>query len=47
MVWNSDKKVKEIEKYVQEIIKLKRQELLIEEIPYEIIVRGEKNKKLN
>ncbi|WP_019414523.1 hypothetical protein [Paenisporosarcina sp. TG20] len=45
--WNSDKKVKEIENYVQEIIKLKREELLIEEIPYEIIVRGKESKKLN
>lgn len=45
--WNSDKKVNEIEKYVQEIIKLKREELLIDEIPYEIIIRGKKNKKLN
>lgn len=45
--WNSDKKVKEIEKYVQKIIKLKRDELLIEEIPYEIIIRGKDKKKLN
>ncbi|WP_243840646.1 hypothetical protein [Paenisporosarcina antarctica] len=45
--WNSNKKVNEIEKYVQEIIKLKREELVIEEIPYEIIIRGKKNKKLN
>lgn len=45
--WNSDKKVKEIENYVKEIIKLKREELLIEEIPYEIIIRGKKSKKLN
>jgi len=45
--WNSDKKVKEIENYVQEIIELKREELVIEEIPYEIIIRGKKSKKLN
>ena len=30
-----------------EIIKLKREELKIEEIPYEIIIRGRENEKLN
>ncbi|EPD53799.1 hypothetical protein HMPREF1210_00622 [Paenisporosarcina sp. HGH0030] len=45
--WNSDEKVKEIEKHVLEIIKLKSEELLIEEIPHEIIISGKENKKLN
>ncbi|MGE8080958.1 hypothetical protein [Peribacillus loiseleuriae] len=45
--WNSDKKVEQIESYVNEIIKLKREELSVEEIPYEIIIRSKDNKKLN
>ena len=45
--WNSDKKVEQIEKYVKDEIQLKREELSIEEIPYEIVIRSKDNKKLN
>ncbi|WP_205520122.1 hypothetical protein [Virgibacillus doumboii] len=44
---NSDEKVKEIENYVDKIIELKIEELSIKEIPYEIIIRDENNKKIN
>ncbi|MGY0694151.1 hypothetical protein ACW2QC_15445 [Virgibacillus sp. FSP13] len=44
---NSDEKVKEIEKYVDKIIELKLEELSIEEIPYEIIIRDKNNEKIN
>ncbi|GGK09056.1 hypothetical protein GCM10007063_34350 [Lentibacillus kapialis] len=44
---NSDEKVKQIEYYVDKIIELKREELSIEEIPYDIIIRDKNNKKIN
>ncbi|MEG7619494.1 hypothetical protein, partial [Enterococcus faecalis] len=37
--WQSNKKVKQLIDYVDKIIELKREELSIEEIPYEIIIR--------
>lgn len=45
--WNSDKKVNEITEYVKKIIQLKREELSIKEIPYEIIIRDKNDKKIN
>ncbi|MBM7608446.1 hypothetical protein JOD29_001691 [Lysinibacillus composti] len=45
--WNSDEQVKQITKYVEKIIELKREELSIKEIPYEIIIRDKHNKKMN
>ncbi|MGE7835667.1 hypothetical protein [Viridibacillus arvi] len=43
----SDKKVKKIGEYVNEIIKLKREELSVEAVPYEIIIRSKDNKRIN
>lgn len=45
--WNSSKKIKQIEQYIHEIIELKREELLVDELPYEIIIRSKDNKQLN
>ncbi|QSB11982.1 hypothetical protein JTI58_10440 [Lysinibacillus fusiformis] len=45
--WQSNKKVKQLIDYVDKIIELKREELSIEEIPYEIIIRDKNNNKLN
>ncbi|WP_404450686.1 hypothetical protein LG329_09980 [Virgibacillus necropolis] len=45
--WNTDKKVEEIVDYVEAIIDIKREELAVEKIPLDIIVRGENNKQLN
>ena len=45
--WNSKKKAEQIEKYVHEIIEIKWEELSIEELPYEVIIRGKDNKRLN
>lgn len=45
--WNSNKKIVQIEDYVNEIIKIKMKELSVEEIPYEIIIRNRDNKKIN
>lgn len=45
--WQSNKKVKQITNYVDKIIELKRGELSIEEIPYEIIIRDKDSKKIN
>jgi len=42
-----NKKVRQIKKYVDKIIELKRDELLMEEIPYKIIIRDIKDKNLN
>lgn len=41
---NSDKKINQITEYVDKIIELKREELSIEEIPYEIIIRDKNDK---
>lgn len=43
----SNKKVKQITKYVDKIIELKRNELSLEEIPYKIIIRDKNDKKIN
>ncbi len=43
---NSNKKANQIKKYVNKIIELKRKELSIKEIPYEIIVRDKNTKKI-
>lgn len=45
--WKSDKKVKQIANYVDKIIELKRKELSIEEIPYQIIITNKNNKKIH
>ena len=45
--WNSNEEAKQITNYVEKIIELKREELNIEEIPYEIIIRDKHNKKMN
>ncbi|MFJ5770064.1 hypothetical protein [Psychrobacillus sp. NPDC093180] len=45
--WISNKKVEQIEKYVHDIIDLKREELAVEELPYEVIIRGKNHKRLN
>ncbi|SER51748.1 hypothetical protein [Psychrobacillus sp. OK032] len=45
--WNSNKKAEQIEKYVHEIIELKSKELSVEELPYEVIIRGKDNKRIN
>lgn len=44
--WNSNKKVNQITEYVDKIIELKREELSIKELPYEIIIRDKNNKKM-
>lgn len=43
---NSDKKINQIREYVDKIIELKREELSIEEIPYEIIIRDKNDKEV-
>ena len=43
----SSKKAKEIERYVKEVIKIKREEVFVEKTPYKVIIRGQENKKLN
>lgn len=43
---NSDKKINQITEYVDKIIELKREELSIEEIPYEIIIRDKNDKEV-
>ncbi|MEK4427235.1 hypothetical protein [Solibacillus sp. FSL K6-1523] len=45
--WNSDKSTDQIENYIEKIIALKRAELSIEEIPYEIIILDKKDKQMN
>ncbi|MDI2589175.1 hypothetical protein OR571_19245 [Psychrobacillus sp. NEAU-3TGS] len=45
--WISNKKVEQIETYVHDIIELKREELAVEELPYEVIIRGKDHKRLN
>lgn len=45
--WQYNKKVKQLMYYVDKIIELKKEELSIEEIPYEVIIRDKNNKKLN
>lgn len=45
--WNSEEKVKEIERYVNKIIELKKEEIKVEEIPYEIIIRDKNNDRIN
>ncbi|MFJ8236129.1 hypothetical protein ACIQ34_10320 [Ureibacillus sp. NPDC094379] len=45
--WNSDEQVKQITNYVEKIIELKSEELSIEEIHYEIIIRDKHNKQMN
>ncbi|MFJ7970886.1 hypothetical protein [Psychrobacillus sp. NPDC096389] len=45
--WNSNKKAKQIVKYVDEIIELKREELSVEVLPYKVIIRGKNNKQVN
>lgn len=44
---NSNKKINQITEYVDKIIELKREEFLIEEIPYEIIIRDKNEKEVN
>ena len=46
-VGNSNKKLNQITEYVDKIIELKREEFLIEEIPYEIIIRDKNDKEVN
>ncbi|MGN7479486.1 hypothetical protein ACTHOQ_16735 [Solibacillus silvestris] len=41
--WKFNKKANQITEYVDKIIELKREELSIEEIPYKIIIRNNKN----
>ncbi|MGN7478612.1 hypothetical protein ACTHOQ_12220 [Solibacillus silvestris] len=43
---NPDKKINQIAEYVDIIIKLKREELSIEEIPYEIIITDKNDKEV-
>ena len=43
---NSDKKVDQITEYIDKIIELKREELSIEEIPYEIIIWDKNDKEV-
>ena len=43
---NSGKKINQITEYVDKIIELKREELSIEEIPYEIIIRDKNDKEV-
>ncbi|MBU5253112.1 hypothetical protein NY607_11960 [Lysinibacillus sp. A4] len=43
---NSDKKINQITEYVDKIIELKIEELSIEEIPYEIIIRDKNDKEV-
>lgn len=43
---NSDKKINQITEYVDKIIELKREELSIEEIPYEIIIRDKNDREI-
>ena len=43
---NSDKKINQITEYVDKIIESKREELSIEEIPYEIIIRDKNDKEV-
>lgn len=45
--WKPQHEVKQIENYVEAIIKIKREELTIEEIPYEVIIRDRHNNQLN
>ncbi|UOR13752.1 hypothetical protein [Halobacillus amylolyticus] len=45
--WGVKKQAEEIEKYVKQVIEIKREELSIEKIPYKIIIRGTKANKLN
>ncbi|TQR12963.1 hypothetical protein FG383_12850 [Psychrobacillus soli] len=45
--WNSNKKAEQIVKYVDEIIELKREELSVEELPYEVIIRSKDNKQVD
>lgn len=42
-----NKRVKQITKYVDKVIELKREELLIEDIPYKIIIRNKNDEKIN
>lgn len=44
---NSDRAINQIENYIEKIITLKRAELAIEEIPYEIIIRDKDDKQVN
>ncbi|MEG0385592.1 MAG: hypothetical protein RR642_12645 [Solibacillus sp.] len=44
---NSDRSIDQIEKYTEKIIALKRAELSIEAIPYEIIIRDKNDKRVN
>lgn len=44
---SSNKKTNQITEYVDKIIELKREEFLIEEIPYEIIIRDKNDKEVN
>lgn len=46
-LWNSDKSTNRIENYIEKIIALKRAELSIEEIPYEIIILDKNDKRMN
>lgn len=43
---NSNRKANQIKKYVHKIIDLKREELSIKEIPYEVIIRDKNSKKI-
>ncbi|WP_239984621.1 hypothetical protein [Lentibacillus sediminis] len=44
---NADRKVKQMENYVGNIIELKMEELSIGEVPYEIIIRDKGNERIN
>ncbi len=45
--WNLHNKVKKIEDHIEEVINIKQKELSVEEIPYEIIIEGKDNKRIN
>ncbi|MRH41368.1 hypothetical protein GH741_01615 [Aquibacillus halophilus] len=46
-VSKTDERVVEIENYVEEIIAVKKEQLQVTDIPYEIIIRGKDEQKLN
>ncbi|MGP4074772.1 DUF4030 domain-containing protein [Halobacillus sp. K22] len=45
--WNTDAKVEKIERYVNKVIELKKEEAAVEEVPYELIIRDKNNNKIN
>ncbi|MGX9134459.1 hypothetical protein ACWV26_08760 [Rummeliibacillus sp. JY-2-4R] len=45
--WNLHNKIKKIEDHIGEVINIKQKEFSVEEIPYEIIIEGKDNKRIN